>query len=241
MDKEWIFLSNTFEVQTRGTQVRALSLFTDTHAKLKNEDKDEDIAIMFVELDPVYNAYAQLYGQKQSIDGIYEGKTLGFEEILEQMPTELRKWESKVRYFFPEDTPTEHEIFPNKRSPFLTGTYETRILAVSALAEKLGNYSDLSAAQLQVQSYYNLLQGARLAQQEKEGASKQLSNLLENQRVVVCEVMYGILGLLMHKFRSDRPQIARFFDLTLLRNTNNGDNQELPENQPTNSPIEEEV
>lgn len=229
--RQWIFLSNTFLVNTEGSFKKALSLFTDTHAKLRNEQADPDIAAMFAELDPVYQAYVTIYTNWEMTQGTYKGKTAGVEEILlEKMPVNLRLWEGAVRAVFPEDSPTETEIFPNKRSPFLSGTYEQRIMAVGALANKLTEYAALNATQLLVASFYNTLESTRLRQQEKEGDVKRLSTLLENQRIIVCRVMYGILGLLMHKYQTDTDDIARFFDLSLIRRTGVDDNEtEEPE------------
>lgn len=228
--RQWIFLSNTFLVNTEGTFKKALSLFTDTHAKLRNEQADPDIAAMFAELDPVFQSYATTYANWAMVKGTYKGKTTGLEELmLEKMPLQLRKWEGGVRAVFDEDSADEVEIFPNKRSPFLNGSYEQRIAQVRALADKLTEYAALSATQVLVESFYNTLESTRLRQQEKEGDVKRLSVLLENQRIIVCHVMYGILGLLMHKYQTDTNDIERFFDLSLLRQTGNDNNDEEPE------------
>lgn len=216
--RQWFFLINPFATHTKGSFKKALTLFTDTHAKLQNEQADPDIANMLALLNPLFQSYVTVYTNWEIVQGTYKGKTAGLEEILiNQMPINIRLWEGAVRAIFSEDTPTEIEIFPNKRAPFFSGTYEQRIAAVKTLAIKLAEYAALSVTQAQVAAFYNTLESTRLRQQQKEGDVKRLSALLENQRMIVCNAMYGILGLLVFKYQENASAIARFFDLTLLR------------------------
>lgn len=216
--RQWSFLSNPFAASTRNSFIKAEILFTDCHAKLQNENSDADIAIMFADLDPAYKAYQKMYAHWLSAKGSYKGKTAGLEELMsDNLPTELRKWEGAIRNQFTEDSPTEIAIFPNKRSPFFHGTYETRIIAVKSLAKKLLDYPSLTTTQIAVESFANLLETTRLVQQQNEGGVKQLSDLLEAQRIIVCKVLYGILGRLMNKYQEHPQTIAHFFDFSLFR------------------------
>jgi len=137
------------------------------------------------------------------------------------MPKEIRKWEGFIRNIYVEDSPQEKSIFPNKRSPFLNETYEDRIGAVGSLAIRLANDSNASIQGYAptVQSFYNMLLSARDTQQNKEGLLGMLSDTREQQRILVAEELYGVLGGLMRKFKSEPQQITRFFDLSLLRET----------------------
>ena len=234
--RTWIFLYNTFLVQTESSFRKALVLFTDTHAKLRNEQTDPDIATMLSYLEPPFLAYVKIYNTWGAVSGTYHGKTQSVEELLaNDLPLQLRRWEGKVRSEFIEDSPTEREIFPNKRSPFLSGTYEDRISAIGSLAEKLIDFPQLSAVQAEVNSFYNLMESARLVQQQKEGDLKRLSDLLEAQRVLVAEELHGILGLLIHKYRKNPLNVERYFDLSLLRDTSDGTTPE-PEEEPAKEP-----
>ena len=227
-EQMWRFLINTFEVQTEGSNVKMLSLATDTHAKLNNETSDPDILLIFNDFDPFYDAYRQICINYDLVAGDYEGETLAFETILDSIPTEIRKWEAGVRFVYVEDSPEERAIFPDKRTPFLQGTYEDRISAVGTLVEKLSSDPALAAVHVMVQTFYNTALSARLAQQGEEGNLGQLSDLRENQRLITADEMYGVLGRLMHKFRNDRDQVERFFDLSLLRETGDGGEEPPP-------------
>jgi len=226
--RAWIFLSNTFEVNTRTSKKKMLTLSTDTDSKLNNESADADILAIFNEYHPVHIAYRDMFQNYEVVAGERKGKTLNLETLMKTgLPQELRKWEAAVRTVYPEDSPEETEIFPRKRIPFLSGTYEMRIAAVGSLKQKLQADPAFTTLATQVASYHNLLLSARDTQQQKEGAKGQLSDLLEDQRLINADALYGIvLGQLMKKFRNDRQQIQRFFDLSLLRET--GEEETIP-------------
>ncbi len=239
--REWIYVNNTFLVNTKNTYRRANKLFADTYAKLTNEVADPDIALMVAEYEPVFESFVNNYANWKTAKGTYHGKTVNVEDLLgEQLKVNLRRWEGNIRAVFNEDTPTEIEIFPNKRTPFLQGTYEDRIIAMKALSDKLLEYPALAATQLLVESYYNQVKSSRLLQQQKEGSVGALSILIENQRIIVCHVLYGILGLLMHKYKTDPNDLVRFFDLELLRRSSNDVEEEEEEEEEETPPPPEE-
>lgn len=218
MTRLWIFLINTFFVNTKNSFKLALTLFEDTHAKLAAEaEHDADVALIYTDFKPFYFAYKELYAQKQSYLGIYEGQTLNFETVLSEMPQQVRRWEGSVRAIFIEDSPEERAIFPNKRSPFLQGTYEQRISAVETLSMTLNTYPALASIANAVETYYNRLEGSRLSQQKQEGQSDKLTALLAKQHEITCQELYGVLGRLMHKFRYSPERIANFIEIGLLR------------------------
>lgn len=218
MTRSWIFLINTFFVNTKNSFKLALTLFEDTHAKLAAEaEHDTDIALIYTDFKAFYFAYKELYAQKQSYLGIYEGQTLNFETVIGEMPQQVRRWEGIVRAMFIEDSPEERAIFPNKRNPFLQGSYEQRISAVETLSITLNTYPTLANVVNIVETYYNRLEGARLAQQKQEGQNDKLSGLLAKQHKITCEELYGVLGRLMHKFRYNPEYIGNFIEIGLLR------------------------
>jgi len=83
----------------------------------------------------------------------------------------------------------------------------------------------LATANTQVTSFYNAALGARLVQQTGEGALGQLSDLRENQRIILSEELMGVLGQLLFIHRHNLIEVERYFDLSLLRDT--GSNEPL--------------
>jgi hypothetical protein len=226
MAETWRYIINTFDSNTRASRPVAYSFFTDFKAKIEAGGlADPELLIIHGDYVPFYDALKGIYLNMQLIEGEYEGRTLGFEDLLELLndTSHLRKWEGKVRGEFPEDSPTEREIFPNKRAPFQTGTYENRVLAVGTLAQKLLQYPALAATQVEVLSFYNLMESTREAQQNHEGSLANLRVLFENQRVIVANEVFGAYGKLCYKFRNNRPMITTFFDMEILQSSSSDD------------------
>lgn len=222
MKKNWIFISNTFESQTRASQVKALKLFRDFWSKLNSSaPTDPDIALIFNDFDTAYQAYDSLYAQRDAIAGTYKGRTLNFENEIGKLPDLLRRWEGQVHYHFPEDSIEDTELFPRRRTPFLTGSYDDRVNAVRTFSINLGNFPALSALQAQVQTYYNVLMGARDVQQQKEGLNDQFSTLLEEQRVLTATEMWGGYARLLYKFRFTPERVLDYIDTELIRTNSN--------------------
>ena len=216
----WLYLNNTFEVNTAGSNVKMLSIATDTHSKLQAQVSDNAIAAIMASYNPVYQAYRQICSNYDAVAGSKQGNTLNLEILLkDNLPEEIRKWEGAVRSVHVEDSPAEKAIFPNKRKPFLDGTYEDRLLAVNTLYDKLNTDSNFSTLAPQVQSFYNLLLSARDSQQQEEGTLGLLSNTREQQRILMAIELYGALGALMNKYKATPENVAGFFDLSLLRTT----------------------
>jgi len=228
----WRYLINAFEVNTRGSHVKGLSLATDHDAKLHAEDADPDILALHTPYHAVYQAYAQICAHFDSVSGIHKGLTVSLEALLrDDLPDQLRLWEGVVRAVHPEDSPEEVMIFPNKRTPFLQTTYEDRISAINSLIESLQENGGFPALVTQVQSYYNLALSTRDTQQQQEGLIGQSADLRENQRLLVMQEMQGNFGRLVQKFRTDIDSVERFFDMSMLRQAE-GDGDENPPSEP---------
>lgn len=219
INPRWRYAINTFAVNTVGSNVTMLSLSTDTHAKLKAEESNPAIAAILLIYEPVFFAYRDIDQQYGVKSGEYAGNTVGWEQYLDQMPQKLRQWESLIRYVYVEDSPEEIAIFPNKRTPFESGTYESRLDALGSLKIKTSADLSLAAAASQITSFYNAALGARLVQQTSEGALGQLSDLRENQRVILANELEGVLGQLIFIHRHNLKEVERYFDLSLLRDT----------------------
>lgn len=235
MSNNWRYTLNTFEINTRVSRPIAYSFFTDYKAKLEAAGgSDPEINVIHTDFVPYYESLRGIYQNLMMVSGEYEGRTLGFEELLTQLndTDHLRRWEGKIRAEFPEDSPTEREIFPDKRKPFQSGTYENRVLTVGTLAQKLLEYPALATTQAEVLSFYNLMESTREAQQNHEGTEATLRVLFENQRVITADETFGGFGRLCYKFRNNRSMIATFFDLEILTSSDSGDNDPEPEPEP---------
>lgn len=215
----WHYLDNQFDNATKNSFKKADTLFADHYAKLDAEKSDAVILTLLNRFSPGKTTWDERYSNWISADAVYRGETDRFEAMLTDLTdNKIPQWDAKVQIVFLEKTPDYIIIFPNGRSIFQQGTRDQRIAEVDALALRLGNYPALAALQSEVQTFGNDLNTARNTQQSKEDLVSQASDLLEEQRVIVCQIMYANLGQLMDKFYLNPGNVARFFDLTILRN-----------------------
>src|SRR3954468_23956741 len=118
-DHTFRLLQNGFESQTQDSNKKAISLSTDSMDKLGGAGIAA-LTSIFNDYQPHHDAYMALNLAVEITEGTYHGKTLSFENIIDSLKDKLKFWEGPIRAVFPEDSPTEVEIFPQKRTPFYT-------------------------------------------------------------------------------------------------------------------------
>src|SRR5687767_6634052 len=114
--RPWIFLSNTFLVNTFRNFKKTLTLITDHLAKLHSQNADADILAIYNSFLPLVQSFENLYSQWQITLGTHEGKTQGFEERLQHFSVvQINVWRGIVFNIFHEHSPTAKEIFYDDR------------------------------------------------------------------------------------------------------------------------------
>ncbi|MES2622433.1 MAG: hypothetical protein V4615_16395 [Bacteroidota bacterium] len=227
--RPWIFLMNTFFTNTVESIKNALSLTNDHLAKLTANEADAEILAIKTIYLPLHTAFITAYNHLDAKLGIYHGKTVTFEEMLEELAKEkINEWRGQVFAIFPEQTANAQAIFPQDRQPFQSGTYDQRVEAVSALSERLGTYTaqpTLVTLSIAVLAYYTTLTGARALQQTDEGSVATLRTNLKTMHRILCNGLYRNLGKLMAKYAETPLTVADYYNLSLLRDT--GDEEEI--------------
>lgn len=212
-------LDNRFDNATRKNRKRMLSSSTDTDAKLDaQKNNDADIMMLYVLLHPVFALFTQLYSAWLAALGLYKGETLRLKNEMTTLSSQkIKQWDAAIRIVFLENTADYKALLPNGRKPFQSGTYEQRVAAVESLGARLATYPALAATKTDVDTYATLLRGIRLVQQQKEQLAESASTVLETQRVQLAEIMFGVLGFLMYKFRAELNKVEDFIDFSLLK------------------------
>ncbi|MBL0308311.1 MAG: hypothetical protein IPP77_01000 [Bacteroidetes bacterium] len=228
----WHYLQNQFNNQTKGNFKKMLSLDNDHYGRLVQlAPSDPDIEALRAAYEPIHLAFVQLYSNWQGSEGSHESQTLSITNLFSLLNVNLNIWEGPVFATYPKGSEQEKNIFPDRRMPFQKGTYETRIIAVKTLYEKLATYvgdPTLIALGNTVQSFYNVIDGARLLQQGGDASITGYSNALEAQRVLCAIEMYGHLGILMNKYRTTPLTVLEFWDMELLRTLDEDDFEVFP-------------
>jgi len=213
------FFINPFLSVTKRSYKDALSLGVDHKAKLVANQADPEIAAILVTYDPILQSYLNVDQNLSSVLGTYKGKTQTLQELFEQLAkVRLPLWEGQIFFFYPEGTETATSLFPNARSPFNDGTYEQRIQAIKVLGDKCALDPSLLGVSVNILAFHTQIESARLTQQSQgEGAAETLRTLRETARVLLCQELYGDMGKLMYKFRSNPTAVGDYFDMEILR------------------------
>jgi len=215
--KRFNLLQNPFDVQTRQSFGKMLSVASKTYSILKGMQALPFYSELFAELHPQMLAYRDLYQQIFIQHGNKKSNTLGLRLMMKELNrTKLPQWEGQVRVLYIEDSPDEVAIFPNKRRYFQSGPYASRIKAVGALAQTLLSYPALAATQADVQLWYDRVLDMRNQQLGSKGAHAGAYDNLETQRVLLADTLYGIMGRLMHYHKTERNMIDNYFDFHRL-------------------------
>ena len=222
MEKQWHYLVNQFLNATFENFKKALKLsnYHDARLKKKMDDNpgDPDFATLYNRYHILHLAYVDAYNQWKLSGGVQGGQTLNMTQLLLLLITKINKWEGKVSGEF-EKTSVEYKtLFPNGKYPFNSGAMDTRIAAVLTLGSALTPYGALAAVKADVDAFYTLLDAARDTQEGAKGGTKDLSTVVEQNRVLTMTGQYQNLGFLMNKFAATPLVIAPFFELNILRN-----------------------
>lgn len=222
------FFINPFLSVTRNSYKDMLSLGVDHKAKLVANQADPEIAAILVTYDPILQSYLIVDQNLSSVLGTYKGKTQTVEELFDQLrKIRLPIWEGQIFFFYPEGTETATSLFPNARNPFNDGTYEQRIQAIKVLGDKCALDPSLAGVSVNILAFHTQIESSRLAQQSQgEGAADTLRTLRETARVLLCQELYGDMGKLMYKFRSNPTAVGDYFDMEILRSAKETDNLE---------------
>ncbi|MBC8048440.1 MAG: hypothetical protein H7Y00_16695 [Fimbriimonadaceae bacterium] len=217
----WQYANNQFDNTTKESFIKMVIISSDHDSKLAAQIADADINTIYTFYHPVHQQYITKYTQWRSSIAQREGATLNFTKKIDKLRSvDIEDWDIRVSVIYKPDTPEYMAIFPDGRSPFQVGSYESRILAVSTLIENMGTDAALTTIKTDVTAISTVLQTARNTQQGKEGIVVDRSAELEELRFTVAKNMFRSCAKLMDKFWQNPLMIEQFFDLETIRSTN---------------------
>jgi len=223
METPWHYLDNQFLNGTKENYKKAFQLSQYHNAFLQARVYDDplnpDWTLMFNRYNPFHQDYADAYTAWQSAGGLQQGKTVDIDEMLNMLPAEVDTWDSMIKSIpgFRKGSGNHQALFPFGRRPFNTGSKDARIEAVRTLAESMNDYPPLSAVTALVNTFHGQLLTVRNTQTGAIGTTKFKSQAVELGRVEVMTQQYRNLGYLIDKFSAHPELIAPFFDLNVLR------------------------
>lgn len=218
MKNLWLFLVNTFEVNTRSSRRKMLRLANYHLARLEAAKADPAILELYTVFLPAVKLYHTMMANFVSSEGTSVGNTANWMNLLDEMvDTWYDKWQVMVFTVFPRKSPEAIAIFPRNKEPFQSSQYDERMIAVEALHKTLLNYPELREVAADVEAKLALLNNARQVQTEQFGKKDFSASVVEDQRLVLANLMDDNLCSLKIKYRSNVKMVENFFDLAELR------------------------
>jgi hypothetical protein len=217
MKKQWGFLSNSFEITTRRNYKKMSELFNH-HFDAIMSYHDGFFKTLQENTVPVHNEYTDAYNQWTLKVGNRKGQTKLLKNKLKELyQVKLPSWDITIQTRFPERTTEYKKLFKNGRTGFWRGPYDTRIRAISELANILTLYDGLFVVREEVKSFYEEIHSIRGAQSGSSALVKAASLRLEAARKAAAVQLYANLGSLMVKYCNDTSLIKKFFHPEKLR------------------------
>ncbi len=218
MKRIWLYLVNTFDVNTKNSYVKMLRIANDHDTRLEAAKDDPDILKLYTPFHAALLVFRSLMAQWVSGKGVGKGRTQSWQESLDEMSSKwINVWEGLVHATYPRGTAEATAIFPQYKAPFQTAPYDERMVAVEALHTTLQVYPALEGVAREVEAKLALLTEARQAQKQQLGKTGLSSSKLEEQRLILANLLDDNLCALKIRYRSNPGMVENFFDLGFLR------------------------
>ncbi len=226
MEEPWHYLIDQFVSSTVNNLKKALKL-TNYHDAYLNkmqieEPLDPDWATLYNRYHPFHLAYVNAYSNWKIAGNTQKGQTLNVDQLLALLVTRVGTWDMQIQLVpgYEKGTSGYIALFPLGRRPFNTGAKATRMDAVKNLGEQLAAIPALAAIGGTVTTFYNLLDAASDTQESAKGGTKAKSTGVDLHRVETMTEQYRNLGFLINKSAELPQHIAPFFELNVLRESN---------------------
>lgn len=218
-DKTFLRYQNFIENVTFDNDKLALEIFNQHDSLLHGGIASADILLMYNFFHPFKMTYSDAYTAWTTLRGQGTGGTQSFTDLLNNLSSvRIRKWDIAVQQIYDQSTPAYRNLLPNRRKPFQTGTYGSRINAVSSFLTAITDDAALFDLQDEVTIFLGQLVAARDGQVGGFGAIEAAATTLETARVAAAQAMFKNYGSLVVKFYMTPQGISDYMPTELLQN-----------------------
>ena len=219
MKKTWLYFVNPFLVLGKKNFKKAVKISTYHDSALQTASGDPFYAAMYAAYHPFHLALVAAYNTWKTSGGMQKGSTQTVEELLNLLsPVKINAWDAQVQIVLPKNSSDYVSVFPKGHTSFAQGEIDERINAVQQLGMALAPFVPLAALKLEVDTFYGQLNTARNAQLGKKGDTEHYSDMLREKISDSMVAMYGDLGLVMDKTKTNPIDAEPLFDLDTIRN-----------------------
>ena len=221
------YFNNPFDAVTRNSYKRMNLLATDHRDKLlRVAVAGTPFAMLYNDhLKAPYEAFVAANVKVIGLVGRYARRTRQMEQALTALRSDkIELWDIQVQIVYRRGTPEYNQLFPDLRTPFQTGAYDSRILMLLALSNSLGDFPALAAVKADVDAFTSSLQQIRTEQQGYEGELSESRTTLEETRKALAIAMHQVFSYLMFMYAQNTDKVADFYELKYLRSTGSDSN-----------------
>ena len=209
----WYNFRNFFDNVTKSSHRRMHVMARDHHDKLKNAAISEpQIMQLYNEFMPPYFAFIDAYSEYASIKASYRTATMRVTNKFIDLTYKIKEWDIKIQSNYMDDTPEYAGILPNRRLPFQSGSYESRIAELFTLEKNLAKYPVLNVILNDVQNFAADLNNLRTEQQGFESEETEMSKRVEDARLALSKKMHGIYGYLLYLYQDNTSMLEKFYE-----------------------------
>lgn len=223
MEKQWKYIDDQMEIETRRSFKKAIILSTYHDSRLQS------MLTTYPILQSVYDRYHPLhldfndqYFSWNSIQGTQTTKTDAVGDLFKQVKSRLSlDWDPAIQIIYKKNTLRYKEIFPEGKKPFRVGEIDTRIGAFNTLLKNIGADNALDKIAKQIDAEYQSLLSARKVQVGAIGNTGSSSGAVETARVAAMNMQYRNVGFVMDQLFDVRDKVLPLIiDLKTLRQKN---------------------
>ncbi|MFM2225202.1 MAG: hypothetical protein RJA07_1404 [Bacteroidota bacterium] len=218
MKRNWFFLINPFLVATLKSFSLASKLSTFTDTALHAHIADATILAMYNIYHPLHLAFQASYNTWDAQLAIQMSNTDALNNLLDGLSLKFDTWEYAIRGVYAKGSSQYNALIPHGKMSFTTGSQASRLQVVNSLNSNLLGIAALAATKSDVNSTYTALLGAFNTQKDSISTTNTNSSATENQRVIICNGLYSVLGKLMDKFNGNPTLIGDYIDLEIMHN-----------------------
>lgn len=226
MESPWHYIDNQFINATKENFKKAMQLSSYHNSFLQDrmveDPADLDWATLYNRYNPFHIDYSAKFLAWKNADGHQQGQTVGLDQLLTLLVSRVDTWESQVKALpgFEKGSANHQALFPYGRRPFNKGSKDARVTAVANLATSMNNFPMLGPVMALVTVFHTQLLAARSAQTGSIGNTKYKSKAVEDSRIAVMTEQYRDVGFLINKLAQSPDYIGPFFNLNVLRESN---------------------
>jgi len=186
--------------------------------KLEERKADSDILNMLNNTRPEVDTYKLLQETLGSAGSGAKGETARWGDLVDTIPNKLHLYDLQIQLKYPKKTPEYISIFPRGYSDiYYHQTYEQIIKNFGAFIQNIEKYPDLATVFTEAKTFYDLMVLTRKNQQLKGEGKTNVSDQLNEAFALLCQTLWGNLGLLMYKFRATPERVGDYFDFGMMQ------------------------